>query len=124
MECTQQDDKGGRQEFRPRRKVPAPDRTVRLVCPFLAEVPDEKTQAKVEFHVIRRKTYPAVYSIRYTWEERFITAEEEAEINRDDGARFALAMSLSGHRIRRSLLLGLAYAHAQMEYPEIPVRDF
>ena len=54
---------------------------------------------------------PAAYSIRYTWEERFITAEEEAEINRDDGARFALAMSLSGHRIRRSLLLGLAYAH-------------
>lgn len=51
---------------------------------------------------------PAAYSIRYTWEERFITAEEEAEINRDDGARFALAMSLSGHRIRRSLLLGLA----------------
>lgn len=54
---------------------------------------------------------PAAYSIRYTWEERFITAEEEAEINRDDGARFALAMSLSGHRIRRSLLLGLAFGH-------------
>ena len=30
---------------------------------------------------------------------------------RDDGARFALAMSLSGHRIRRSLLLGLAFGH-------------
>ena len=54
---------------------------------------------------------PAAYSIRYTWEERFITAEEEAEMTRDDGARFALAMSLSGHRIRRTLLLGLVYAH-------------
>lgn len=54
---------------------------------------------------------PAAYSIRYTWEERFITAEEESEMNRDDGARFALAMSLSGHRIRRSLLLGLAFGH-------------
>ena len=54
---------------------------------------------------------PAAYSVRYTWEERFITAEEEAEMNRDDGARFALVMSLSGHRIRRTLLLGLVYAH-------------
>ena len=55
---------------------------------------------------------PAAYSIRYTWEERFMTtAEEEAEMTRDDGARFALAMSLSGHRIRRTLLLGLVYAH-------------
>ena len=54
---------------------------------------------------------PAAYSTRYTWEERFMTAEEEAEMTRDDGARFALAMSLSGHRIRRTLLLGLVYAH-------------
>lgn len=54
---------------------------------------------------------PAAYSTRYTWEERFMTAEEEAEKTRDDGARFALAMSLSGHRIRRSLLLGLAFGH-------------
>ena len=54
---------------------------------------------------------PAAYSIRYTWEYRFITAEEEAEMNRDDGARFALAMSLSGHRICRTLLLGLVFAH-------------
>lgn len=54
---------------------------------------------------------PAAYSTRYTWEERFMTAEEEAEMTRDDGARFALAMSLSGHRISKSLLLGLVYAH-------------
>ena len=54
---------------------------------------------------------PAAYSLRYTWEERLITAEEEEEMTRDDGARFALAMSLSGHRIRRTLLLGLVYAH-------------
>jgi hypothetical protein len=54
---------------------------------------------------------PAAYSIRYTWEERFITAEEESEMNRDDGARFAFAMSLSGHRIRRTLLLGLVFGH-------------
>lgn len=53
---------------------------------------------------------PAAYSIRYTWEERFITAEEEAEINRDDGARFALALSLSGHRICKTLLLGLVHS--------------
>ena len=54
---------------------------------------------------------PAAYSIRYTWKERFITAEEEAEMTRDDGARFALVLSLSGHRISRTLLLGLVYAH-------------
>ena len=54
---------------------------------------------------------PPACSIRYTWEERFMTAEEEAEMTRDDGARFALAMSLSGHCISKTLLLGLVYAH-------------
>ena len=55
---------------------------------------------------------PAAYGIRYTWENRLsLMAEEESEINRDDGPRFALAMSLSGHRISKTLLLGLVFGH-------------
>lgn len=54
---------------------------------------------------------PAAYACRECWEERFgLTAEEEAELNRDDGPRFALAMSLSGHRICKTLLLGLVHS--------------
>ena len=39
---------------------------------------------------------PTAYSTRYTWEERFMTAEEEAEMARDDGARFACRDCFSG----------------------------
>ena len=51
---------------------------------------------------------PAAYALREWWEDRFgLTAEEESGWNQDDGPRFALALSLSGHRISRTLLLGL-----------------
>lgn len=51
---------------------------------------------------------PVAYACREFWEERFgLTIEEETGLNHDDGPRFALAMSLSGHRISRTLLLGL-----------------
>lgn len=54
---------------------------------------------------------PAAYTSRLCWEERYgVTDEEEAELNRDDGPRFALALSLSGHRISRTLLLGLVHS--------------
>ena len=51
---------------------------------------------------------PAAYALREWWEDRFcLTAEEELGWDQDDGPRFALALSLSGHRISRTLLLGL-----------------
>ena len=53
----------------------------------------------------------AAYTSRLWWEERYgVTDEEGAELNRDDGPRFALAMSLSGHRICKTLLLGLVHS--------------
>lgn len=53
---------------------------------------------------------PAAYTSCLWWEERYgVTKEEETELNRDDGPRFALVMSLSGHHICKTLLLGLIH---------------